>query len=113
MTIESFNYSFRQVSDALVVALEGRLGGPESDRLHEALSGLIGDGRIRVVLDCVSLSYTSSAGLRCFLTLAKQLRRGGGQCRFARLTPQVRQLFDLAGFLTVLDVHESLESALQ
>jgi anti-anti-sigma factor len=66
----------------------------------------------RVVLECSELSFTSSAGLRVFLTTVKRMKSRGGTCAFASLTPSVRDVFEMAGFLDTMEVHASRESAL-
>jgi anti-anti-sigma factor len=63
-------------------------------------------------LDCSSLSFTSSAGLRVFLSTVKRMKSRGGTCAFASLTPTVREIFEMAGFLDSMEIHNTRESAL-
>lgn len=94
-----------------VLALAGRLDGlnaPEAERLiAETLAG----GANRLVIDCSALEYASSAGLRVFLATAKRLQSAGGRCAFAALTAPVREIFSVSGFLDVLEVRDTVESA--
>lgn len=45
-----------------------------------AVGVLLESNPAHVVLDCRSVSYASSAGLRCFLSLAKRMKTIGGGC---------------------------------
>jgi anti-anti-sigma regulatory factor len=39
------------------------------------------------------------------------MKASGGTCAFAALTPQVLEVFEMSGFLDVMEVHPSLEAA--
>ncbi|PTX91753.1 STAS domain-containing protein [Opitutus sp. ER46] len=94
-----------------VLALNGRLDGIASPGAERRIDGLIAGGVRRLVFDCSQLSYVSSAGLRVFLTAAKKLKATGGQAVFAALTPPVAEVFELAGFTGILEVHASVAEA--
>ena len=40
------------------------------------------------------------------------MKSRGGTCAFASLTPAVREVFEMAGFLETMEVHNTRESAL-
>ncbi len=94
-----------------VLALQGRLDGIAAPGVGQKIAALLAAGPARMVFDCSGLEYASSAGLRVFLAAAKQLKTAGGSCRFAALTPALREIFDISGFLDVLEVHDTVESA--
>jgi anti-anti-sigma factor len=64
-----------------------------------------------MVFDCSGIEYASSAGLRVFLSAAKKLKTAGGRCGFASLTPTLREIFKISGFVDVLEIHDTVESA--
>ena len=98
------------VNGTPVLALRGRLDGITAPVVEEKVDALL-PTTPRLVFDCSGLEYASSAGLRVFLATAKKLKTAGGRCGFAALTPSLRQIFEISGFLDVLEVHENLESA--
>lgn len=55
-------------------------------------------------MDLEQLAYISSAGLRVVLMAAKRARRSGGRLLLCCLSPAVRELFEISGFLKILDV---------
>jgi len=105
--------SHRTEGAFLVVIPHGRLDAAETPVFENVLATLLQGGPARVVVDCAGVSYASSAGLRVFLSLAKRTKTAGGCCRFARLSEPLRELFEISGFISVLEIHEALESAVQ
>jgi len=97
--------------DVAVVQPHGRLDSNSSPSFEEQLLGII-EAESAVVLDMAGLNYVSSAGLRVLLVAAKKCKAAG--CKFAvfGLTPQVRLVFDISGFLALFAVHPSREEAL-
>lgn len=88
----------------VIVGLAGRLDGSTVASLDDRLARLVQAGERRLVLDLTALEYISSVGLRTILVVAKQLRAAAGKLAMASLQDQVRQVFDLAGFSTLLTV---------
>jgi anti-sigma B factor antagonist len=100
-----------QLNAATVLTLSGRLDGLASPILDQKVDALVASGVRSVVFDCSGLAYVSSAGLRSFLTAAKKLKTASGKASFAALAPAVHGVFELSGFLTVLEVHPTVASA--
>lgn len=98
---------------ALVFALAGRLDGLASPGLENQIGQAIATGATVLVLDLARLDYVSSAGLRVFLSAAKKFKTAGGRATFVALPPAVREVFELSGFLSVLDVRADVASALK
>jgi len=70
-------------------------------------------GEHRIVLDLGRLDYISSAGLRVVLLLAKKLKQLGGALILCDIQPNVREVFEISGFLTILKVCASREEAVE
>lgn len=94
-----------------VVRASGDLNAASCGKLEEALSALITQGRTRLVLDLDGVRYVSSAGLRVFLLIAKKLG-GKGAFALSRAAEPVRQVLDMTGFSSIIDVRPSLEEAI-
>ena len=95
-----------------VLALAGRLDGLASPALEQRVDAALASGAKTLVLDLSALAYVSSAGLRVFLGAAKKFKTAGGRATFVALPAPVREVFELSGFLGVLDVRADLASAL-
>jgi len=94
-----------------LLVLRGRLDGIAAPAVEEKVAALLASGTTRMVFDCSGIEYASSAGLRVFLSAAKKLKTAGGRCGFAALTPPLREIFSISGFLDVFEIHDSVESA--
>jgi anti-sigma B factor antagonist len=96
----------------VVLELEGRVDAATAAAFEEKVLGLIDGGTRRLVIDGAKLGYISSAGLRVFLMAAKRLTPPQGRFAVGPLQPQVREVFDIAGFSSVLSIHDTRAAAL-
>ncbi len=96
--------------DVLIVRPEGRIDTNTSEELERWIGNRVDGGR-RLVVDMSAVDYISSAGLRVFLVTVKKLRGTGGQLVLAGLNPSVRQIFELAGFLSIFTVETDVDRA--
>ena len=85
-------------AEILVLELVGRLDTKTSGALEKSVATHLGAGQRRFVLDLAGMEYVSSAGLRIFLMLAKKVSGGTGGLALCGLSPQVKEVFDIAGF---------------
>src|SRR5688572_7792181 len=85
------------VGSVQVLAPAGRLDTDSSADFELAIQDLLAANAQHYVVDLSRISYVSSAGLRVLLMLGKSVERTGS-LRVAGLNPQVKQVFDIAGF---------------
>lgn len=112
MNLPELNVSSQFHGSSVVVVLDGRLNAITVNDLERALDAIVSETTRRIVFDCGKLEFTSSAGLRVFLFAVKRMGGLGGTCAFANLTPAVHEIFDMAGFLDALEIHATLDAAL-
>ncbi len=96
----------------LVLAPVGRIDSATSTALERALQGAIERGDRRLVVDFEGVEYISSAGLRVLLVAARRLKDAKGSWAFCSLADAVREVFDLAGFLTLFNVEPTRLAAI-
>lgn len=101
---------FESVGGAVVATVQGRLDSTNAPAIEAELLGRIGGGGY--VLDFTRLDYISSAGLRVVLVLAKRLKQASGTFVLAGLQPHIKDVFEISGFLGILDVASSRDEAL-
>ncbi len=94
-----------------VLRPQGRLDSETSPELKRQALEAIGRGGRRLLLDLRDLAYISSAGLRAVLVAAAEMTAAGGRLAIASPNPQVTEVFDISGFVSVIDVHATAESA--
>jgi serine/threonine-protein kinase RsbW len=108
----SMNITTRAHNDVTVVALAGSLDSNTSPQAQQALDAILAGGGKKLVIDFTALDYISSAGLRVLLGMAKRLGGGGG-LRLFGLNDTVREVFEISGFATILQVCRTEADALQ
>ena len=66
-----------------------------------------------LLFDFSELDYISSAGLRVVLVAAKRLKPLGGKLAVYGMQPQVKEVFEISGFLRILEIAHSREDAIR
>src|SRR5262245_21790834 len=88
----------------LVLKPEGRLDSNTVNAAEADLFSHLEKGETRVVLDLSQLDYISSSGLRLVLMLGKRLSLKGGKLALCGLKPQIREVFEISGFISIVNV---------
>ncbi len=91
--------------------LSGRLDSNTSSRLEQPLLDEVTTPNSGVILECSGLQYSSSAGLRVILMAAKRAKQNDTALVLCSLQTNVREVFDISGFLNILTVEPDLEAA--
>jgi len=100
-------------AEAVVLALSGKLDATTAKTFEDRILGVIGSGAQRLVVDLAQLEYVSSSGLRVFLLAAKRLHSTDRKIVVCSLKEHVRQIFDLAGFSSIIPVYNSRDEAVK
>ena len=105
--------SSRVREGVMVVSVFGRVLLPRTEVFSNWISTEVGDRwAASVVLDCTGMTYINSAGLRAILMFARRSAEHGGRFALFGLAGPVRRTFEVVGFDQMLDIHESVDEAL-
>ena len=104
---EAMNITTRTAEDVTIVAFQGNLDSNTSPQAQQALDAVLAGGAKKVAIDFTALDYISSAGLRILLGAAKKLQGAGSGLRLFGLNETVREVFEISGFATILQVKGS------
>lgn len=96
----------------LTVDVEGRLDGYAAEEVKRGIDDALRDDDRSVVIDLAGLSYLSSAGIRVFLGLQKELKGRGGGLAICNVREYPMQVLAMAGFDRVFSLYRSREEAL-
>ncbi|MGO1119169.1 STAS domain-containing protein [Rhodovibrionaceae bacterium A322] len=99
-------------ADIAKVVVDDRIDSGNAADVQTQLLQLVQSGHHKVLIDLSGLEYLSSAGLRVFLVLAKQLKAAGGKLVLHSMTDNVKSVFTISGFIKMLTVVDSAEEAL-
>ena len=95
----------------VVIKPVGRLDGGTSNSFEADVTGRIKTGCRRLLLDISEIVFVSSAGLRAILAVSKYSTERGGRLAVCCPSPQVREVFDLTGFSSLINLYPSYELA--
>ena len=100
------------VEDIVVLKLHGLIDSGTSQFLEDKFKELVGANNTRVVVDLKDVGYVSSAGWGIFVGEIKGVRQRNGDIKLAGMNQDVREVFDLLEFNTLLTPYNSKEDAL-
>ncbi len=95
-----------------VLEPKGRLDSANARSFEERVLAAVEQGETALLIDFGGLDYISSAGLRVLLMGAKRLQQSGGTIALCTLSPSIREVFEISGFLTIFTVHDDRATAL-
>jgi anti-sigma B factor antagonist len=101
----------KKSGNATILEFSGRLDAYSSNDVEKKLDALIESGNVRMVLNLEKLEYISSSGLRVFLAQLKKVRKQQGDIKLACMKPQIKEVFDIAGFTQLFNIFENEELA--
>jgi anti-sigma B factor antagonist len=103
----------RTVQDILVVNCDGRIVfGEESAELRDKVKALIAQNK-RIVLNLGGVTYIDSGGLGTLVALYTTAHNAGGAIKLTNLTPRVGDLLQVTKLLTIFEVYDTEEEAIQ
>ncbi len=82
-------------SATATIKLIGSLDTSTSAELESQLGKVLKEPVKEIMFDLAQLKFISSAGLRVFAGVRKQLKERGGQASFIHLQPQIQEVFDI------------------
>ena len=97
---------------ALVLRARGRINVLTADVFEANALGVIAAANRDVVIDASGVVYLSTAGLRVFLLLSRELKDKGRNLYICGLLPHIYQVFEIIGFHRVIPIHPDVASAL-
>lgn len=86
----------------ILFILKGRLDIDTVSVFEKEISEKI-SGKISAVLDFEKLEYISSAGLRCLLHFKNDIEKFGGTIKIVNVIDEVKEVFDITGFLDIFE----------
>ncbi len=101
-----------KVEDVVVLKLQGLVDSGTSQLIEGRLNDVISGGNVKIVVDLDLVDYISSAGWGIFVGEIKGVRQSNGDIKLASMRPDVREVFDLLEFDTLLTPYDSRGDAL-
>ena len=96
-----------------IVSVKGRMDAVSAPDFEEKMGDWADQGETSFIINLGEVDYMSSAGLRSILIVAKNLKQQGGKLIFVNLREEVKKIFRISGFSSMIPTYESVEAALE
>jgi len=111
------NISTRNVGGILAIDIEGKLDTQTATPAMEApameeLLQYLESSPDKVLISLAPLEFISSVGLRVLLRIAKEMRGYGGELKVSGAQGVVKDVLEISGFDTLLDLYEDESQAI-
>ncbi len=101
-------------SDVPVLSLAGRLTlGRDCQQVEWQLDDLLGEGKLRVILDLSGLNYIDSAGVGIVVMCFGKLKKSGGRLRVAGAAGMVENVLKMTNVHQIVQFFPTVEAAAQ
>ena len=101
----------KTVGAAKVALVPARVDANSAKDVEAELNEIVQGGAKKLVCNFSGNDYISSAGLRVFLSLLKQMQKNGGKVVLCQMKPYVREVFDMAGFSQLFQIYSTEDEA--
>ncbi|MEA4868608.1 putative anti-sigma factor antagonist BtrV [bioreactor metagenome] len=98
------NISSQSSQGKVTIGIEGRIDTTNYNDFENSVNKILEENPAEVILDCNSLSYISSSGLRIFLTIHKRMMGTGGKLTLKSMQPAIKEIFDISGFSSIFNI---------
>lgn len=99
--------------DVSVVHCGGSLDADSIAAFKKVAYDLVDTGKIRLVVDCSSLTFVDSMGLGVLISLLRRARQHKGDVKVAALTDDVKTIFEITRLHRLFEVCSDLTTAIK
>lgn len=97
----------------LIVGITGELDHHSSDSVRRKVDAEIMKSHVKnVIFDFSNVNFMDSSGLGVIMGRYKNIRKLGGKMAVVNPVSQVKRVFELSGFMKIIEVYENIESAI-
>lgn len=107
------NIRERQAGEITVLDMEGKITiGEGSVALRTAIRRLLEEGKRKILLNLSGVGYIDSSGIGELVSSYTAINKEGGQLKLLNLTQKLQDLLAITKLLTVFDVYEDENEAI-
>lgn len=100
-----------QEEDYEVIIITGEVDASSSIELDNAINDAIKSGSKKMLVDCTSLEYISSAGLGVFMSYLEEFKKNDINLIIYGLNDKVANVFEILGLDQLLKIEETKAEA--
>jgi anti-anti-sigma factor len=98
---------------SIVRVKETRLMYPVLSEFASTITGLIGGGASKLLLDLSTVTYVDSATIGCLMDLYRQAHAAGGTLKLSGVQKRVETMLSMTGAQNFLEIHPDEASAIK
>lgn len=98
--------------DIATIRVDGVIDTLTANQLDEAIGAVINRSKCKITLDLAGVDYISSAGWGAMIAHLKNVREHSGDLKISGMIPNVREIYELLEFDTILESHETTLGAI-
>ena len=102
-----------KVEDVILIKLVGNLDTNTAPEAEKEFNKWLQENAKKMVVNLGETKYVSSAGLRLFLATTKRMTANGAVVKFCSPNEVVKEILDISGFTTILDVKATMNEAME
>ncbi|MDR0304670.1 MAG: STAS domain-containing protein [Chitinispirillales bacterium] len=111
--IEILKTDVENVNDGVIVKVKGDIDSTTSTIFSNTIFDILNyDGKINIIADLENLRYINSTGLGAFLNITKTVRFKGGVFAICNINDNIKDVIDIIGASTSLNVYKNTDEAL-
>ena len=96
-----------------VIVIVGEVDASSSILLDNAIKETIENGSRKIMIDCSSLDYISSAGLGVFMSYIEEMKKNKVNFVVSGLNEKVRHVFEILGLDQLLKITDTKEDGIK
>ena len=97
------NASIEELDGKFVATLAGEMDTAAATEAEEVLQPLYNSDGKDVIIDCTSLEYIASSGLRILLGILKGAKAAGSKVVMRGVNDDIKNVFKLTGFISIFE----------
>lgn len=105
--------NIRSEASVVIIELKGRFDSNGAEEFSRFCQPLLGGDARQVVIDFSKVDLITSHALCVILVFLKKLRSAKGDLFFCHVSPSVRDVLRMAGFVNFIKVFPTLEDAIK
>lgn len=98
----------RDVNGVEILKLEGKITiGAGDQQLREVISGMVNEGKIKILLDMSGVTTIDSSGIGELVGSYTTVANRGGKLKLLHLPAKLNELLHITQLITVFEVYEN------
>ncbi|MDH4261751.1 MAG: STAS domain-containing protein [Spirochaetia bacterium] len=106
------NISISNQTNYVVITMNGKIDFSYSNYFLKKLNDVLLSGKKNVIMDFSEITFISSTGIGVILEAKNYTEENGGRFIISSLSNTIRQVFELIGVLSSMEVCDNLDDAI-